>query len=1127
MIRLALCLPAFAPLFAAGEEAGSPADRLVPSASVPGLAAPAGCEVKVFADPGGQAPGSPAALCVDEAGRVFLAEIRPEGAAGQRRIYETRGSTMPSGGKRGSSVTIRILAGNDGGGMADHSRLFAEGIDALPAGSTAGMEALDGSIYMACAPHLWRLPDADGDGIADRRESLLHGFGTCSSSARHAMGGLALGPAGRLHATLGDSGMEVTTRDGRTSACPDKGAVVRFDRDGSSFEIVHTGLHDPGGIAFDEFGNAFTVDDDSGRGDRPRVVYIVEGGDSGWRSDQGALHDSHRDIARAGRPLNQWMQEGQWKRLHGTQPAFLLPPVAHLASNPAGLAFAPGTGVSRLCENSFLVCDAREEAASSGIRSFQTEPAGAGMRMLNDRQLLRGTTAVDAAFGYDGRLYLAEAAGKMSPPAGGRVLALSVLDTGAGANPIPDTAAIFQQGFASQSSERLAALMAHDDARVRLRAQIELASRPEALSSFVNATRALAEPITRLHGVWGLWMLARQQASVEAANRLTGLLADPDPEIRAQSARALGEAPLQDPALLAHSLKDESNRVRFFAALSLGRLRAASTFNDLVVLLGENADRDVYLRHAGVMGLLGAGDKSRIASLLDNPHRSIRLAAVLALRRLQSPALVKALFDKDPFIADEAIRAVHDVPIEDARPAVAALLDEYASGQQGRPLSRIMLRRLVHSASRVGGDENAARLLRIAANPALDKTDRLEALRLVAMWNDPAPANRSPGRPDPMPKHTTALSKSILEAELPPLLKMDGKFLTAAVRLAACHDVEVRSPNQNGLRRILRNPKLDPATRKKALDLWTALEPENLADTLRELVQSEEDSIAIPTLELLANAAPKEALGALRNAIRSPSLRRRQHAWKTLRAMPGNDPAKIIAKGLDHLTLGEEDPAVAIEILEAAAQRPEAAVRKARADYKSSLPAGDPFASYRVCLAGGDPKRGESIFLNHPAAQCGSCHRAGAGNDPEHPLPATGPAAATTGPNLAGTGRRLTRRQILDSLLAPNAAIAPGFASLSIRLVNNSTFSGMLVEENEDHLKLLQDGTLWRIRKIDIRRRTSPVSTMPPMAPLLNRREIRDLIAWLVSLPDGERGTPFHGVARPLDPILPPSQRNP
>ena len=64
-------------------------------------------------------------------------------------------------------------------------------------------------------------------------------------------------------------------------------------------------------------------------------------------------------------------------------------------------------------------------------------------------------------------------------------------------------------------------------------------------------------------------------------------------------------------------------------------------------------------------------------------------------------------------------------------------------------------------------------------------------------------------------------------------------------------------------------------------------------------------------------------------------------------------------------------------------------------------------------LEGGSVSRGRETFVENPAAQCTRCHTVrNAGSD--------------VGPNLTGVGTRLTREQILESLLDPSARIAPG-----------------------------------------------------------------------------------------------------
>ena len=55
-------------------------------------------------------------------------------------------------------------------------------------------------------------------------------------------------------------------------------------------------------------------------------------------------------------------------------------------------------------------------------------------------------------------------------------------------------------------------------------------------------------------------------------------------------------------------LSDDSPRVRFFAAMALGKLGRSEAVGPLLELLRDNADKDPYLRHAAVMGLVGSGD---------------------------------------------------------------------------------------------------------------------------------------------------------------------------------------------------------------------------------------------------------------------------------------------------------------------------------------------------------------------------------------------------------------------------------------------------------------------------------------------------------------------------------------
>src|SRR5207249_7124243 len=141
---------------------------------------------------------------------------------------------------------------------ADKSTVFADDFHRAADGIGAGLFARRGTVWFACIPDLWLLRDPKGGGKADVQKSLATGFGVHVSFLGHDLHGLRMGPDGRLYFSIGDRGFNVTTSDGRRLACPDTGAVLRCNPDGSNREVVAIGLRNPQELAFDEYGNLFT-----------------------------------------------------------------------------------------------------------------------------------------------------------------------------------------------------------------------------------------------------------------------------------------------------------------------------------------------------------------------------------------------------------------------------------------------------------------------------------------------------------------------------------------------------------------------------------------------------------------------------------------------------------------------------------------------------------------------------------------------------------------------------------------------------------------------------------------------------------------------------------------------------
>src|SRR4029078_3714753 len=123
-------------------------------------------------------------------------------------------------------------------------------------------------------------------------------------------------------------------------------------------------------------------------------------------------------------------------------------------------------------------------------------------------------------------------------------------------------------------------------------------------------------------------------------------------------------------------LSDASARVRFFAAEALGRIQYRPAIQPIVTMLAANNDEDVYLRHAGALALARIGAADQVAALSTNPNRGVRIAAVVAPRRMKDPKVARFLADQDEYIVTEAARAINDDGgIDGALPALAAALE--------------------------------------------------------------------------------------------------------------------------------------------------------------------------------------------------------------------------------------------------------------------------------------------------------------------------------------------------------------------------------------------------------------------------------------------------------------------
>jgi hypothetical protein len=121
------------------------------------------------------------------------------------------------------------------------------------------------------------------------------------------------------------------------------------------------------------------------------------------------------------------------------------------------------------------------------------------------------------------------------------------------------------------------------------------------------------------------------------------------------------------------------------------------------------------------------------------------------------------------------------------RPLVAELLDDLSV----REWTPFMLRRLLHNSFRLGTAEDAARVLKFAADSRNPEKERKEALRLISIWTEPPPADQLTGHFAPLPKRDFEVLRPALKMALPALLRQDGFALTSALSLVSQYKMTV------------------------------------------------------------------------------------------------------------------------------------------------------------------------------------------------------------------------------------------------------------------------------------------------------------------------------------------------
>jgi len=361
---------------------------------------------------------NPTAIDVDARGRLWVTE-----AVNYRKWDGRNPGRDHSGGDR-----VMILEDTDGDGLCDVSKIFVQDEDLV---APLGISVLGNQVFVSCSPHIFIYTDTDGDDCADRREVFLTGFGGFDHD--HGVHSLVVGPDGAWYGAVGNAGPHLVTdssgwhlRSGSyySGGGPDRadnkpglvsddgriwtgGLVYAVQPDGGGMRVLAHNFRNNYEVSLDSYGNLFQSDNDDDGNRSCRTLWVMEGGNYGFFSNDGS-----RSWQADQRP-GQEIPTAHW---HQDDPGVLPAGTITGAGGPTGVALYEATLPGMLQELDGAVLNA--DAGAGVVYAHLPKRVGAGLE-LEERRLIGRASAdetrgarwfrpSDVAVSTDGAVFVAD-----------------------------------------------------------------------------------------------------------------------------------------------------------------------------------------------------------------------------------------------------------------------------------------------------------------------------------------------------------------------------------------------------------------------------------------------------------------------------------------------------------------------------------------------------------------------------------------------------------------------------------------------------------------------------------------------------------------------------------------------
>jgi putative heme-binding domain-containing protein len=565
-------------------------DPLTPAQEQKKFHLPPGFEIQlVAAEPD---IGKPMNLAFDEKGRLWLT---------QSREYP-----FPAAADKPARDAIKILSRFQANGRAGSVTTFAEGLN-IPIGI---YPYRDGAVAFSI-PYVHYLQDTNGDGRADKRETILGRY-SFDKDTHGLTSAFRRGYDGWIYADHGFNNTTTLTAKDGSSITMHSGNCYRFQPDGSHVEQYSWGQVNPFGLMFDPLGDLWSADCHSS------PVYLLLRG--AYYPSFGKPHDG---LGFAPSVIS---------HQHGS--TAIAGMVYYAATN-----FPPEYRGNTFVGNVMTCRINRDSYTEHG----STRPGKEEPDFLRcDDPWFR---PVDLQLGPDGAMYVADfynrIIGHYEVPLDhpgrdrerGRIWRIIYVgtNTSRGFNTAGDKISVpplhapsrtaEPQDFDSSraSTAKLIRMLGHSNITVRMLAMNQLVDRvgQPAIGPVAKMMRgAKANAFQKIHGLWVLLRLGGLNPAILAATAQ-----DADRGVRTHAMRVLSETQELTPELhtiAVAGLRDGDAFVRRSAADALGRHAEVQNIRPLLDLLHEIAADDTQLRHVTRMALrnqlIPAGNLSHFQS---------------------------------------------------------------------------------------------------------------------------------------------------------------------------------------------------------------------------------------------------------------------------------------------------------------------------------------------------------------------------------------------------------------------------------------------------------------------------------------------------------------------------------